>query len=389
MKYLYQDSVELSVQRDYIKDLEKLLGVVGDSCPKENAVISAKKELENIDRARDQRISRLKVFESNLGAQLNTMIADDDADILDACKEAITETCGTCVRQQTKKLDAQFDSRTKDLKELIKRDSENIRKIFETFLEFGVYNATRSYSLISDNGSALCGELSLDMDVLSVVYELRFNEPVYVKELIGSFSIPAWSTSGLFHKENVLKILDMSNHHLVSVECTNKNIFARFEDKKGLDVVRVEMGRATQDHSILYGIDEPVDITKDETISKEIDDASVIGLMRAVIDYVETTENRATSTLKTMTFNDMDVIEHSMAYDTLKIILAEYGRIANKCIEHGVAKTELIIKIESADGTRTEKYMPISTVRECFDQVGERGAGLAGAFGLPALEAAR
>ena len=77
-----------------------------------------------------------------------------------------------------------------------------------------------------------------------------------------------------------------------------------------------------------------------------------------------------------------------MAYDTLKIILAEYGKIAKKCIEHGVATTELIIKIESADGTRTEKYMPISTIRECFDQIGERGAGLAGAFGLPALEGA-
>ncbi len=389
MRYLYQDSVELSVQRDYIKDLEKLLGVVGDSCPKENAIISARKELENIDRAREQQITRLKTFESNLGAQLNTMIADDDADILDACKEAITETCETCVRQQTKKLDAQFDSRTKDLKDLIKRDSENIRKILETFLEFGVYNATRNYSLISDSGSALCGEFSSDMDVLSVVYELRFKEPVYVKELFGSFTLPAWSTSGLFHKENVLKMLDMSNHHLVSVECTNKSISTRFEDKKRLDVVRIEMGRATKEYSILYGVDDPVDITKDKTISKELDGASVIGLMRAVIDYIENTENRATSTLKTTTFNDMDVIGQSMAYDTLKIILAEYGRIANKCIEHGVAKTELIIKVESADGTRTETYMPISTVRECFDQVGERGAGLAGAFGLPALEAVR
>ncbi len=388
MKYLYQDSVELSVQRDYIKDLEKLLGVIGDACPKENAAISAKKELENIDRARDQRISRLKAFESNLGAQLNTMIADDDVDILDACKEAITETCTTCVRQQTKKLDAQFDSRTKDLRELIKRDSENIRKIFETFLEFGVYNATRRHSLISDGGSALCGEFSSDMDVLSFVYELRFKEPVSVKELVGSFSIPAWSTSGLFHKENVLKTLDMSNHHLVSVECTNKNISTKFEDKKGLDAVRIEMGRATKDYSILYGIDEPVDITKDETISKEIDDASIIELMHAVIDYVENTENRVTSTLKTITFNDMDVIGHSMAYDTLKIILAEYGKIAKKCIEHGVATTELIIKIESADGTRTEKYIPISTIGGCFDQIGERGAGLAGAFGLPALEGA-
>ena len=41
-----------------------------------------------------------------------------------------------------------------------------------------------------------------------------------------------------------------------------------------------------------------------------------------------------------------------------------------------------MIKIESDDGTRTEKYMSISTVKERLLGIGEAGAELADAFGL-------
>jgi len=63
-------------------------------------------------------------------------------------------------------------------------------------------------------------------------------------------------------------------------------------------------------------------------------------------------------------------------------MLAEYGRFANECIAHGAAKDEFVIKIESDDGTRTEKYMSISTVKERLLGIGRAGAELADAFGL-------
>ncbi|NOQ28537.1 MAG: chromosome segregation ATPase, partial [Methanosarcinales archaeon] len=58
------------------------------------------------------------------------------------------------------------------------------------------------------------------------------------------------------------------------------------------------------------------------------------------------------------------------------------GRFANECIAHGAAKDEFVIKIESDDGTRTEKYMSISTVKDRLFGIGEAGAELADAFGL-------
>lgn len=388
MRYLYQDSTELSVQRDFIQDLDNLLNVIKDAYPLEKAIISAKGDVGKSRREKDQRIARLKTFESDVKTQLNDMVSNNGTDEMEICRKSIIEGCISCVNQQTSRLESDFDAAIRDLTEKIDRDSKSACRIFEAFLEFGVYNTMCKHSLISEDGSgsALHGEFTAEVGKLSFNYELRFKGLVSVKQLTGLLHIPTWGKEGIFHKEDVLKMVNMSNHRLVGVEYVNAHIITTFKDKKGAEKVCIEMDRDTNEYSISYGTEDPIDITKDGSLSKEIDDANVLGLMHAVIDYVGDAENRAVSTLKTVTFDGADAIKDSMIFYALKVILTEYGKLASECVAHGVTKDELIIKIESDDGTRTEKYMPISTIESCFAQFGSEGAELADAFGLGALK---
>jgi len=52
MKYLYQDSVELPVERDFILDLTDLLKLTVAVYPLENGIISANKEIERRSRVK-------------------------------------------------------------------------------------------------------------------------------------------------------------------------------------------------------------------------------------------------------------------------------------------------------------------------------------------------
>jgi hypothetical protein len=87
MKYLYQDSVELPVERDFIRDLTDLLKLTVVVYPLENGIISANKEIESERRAKDQKVARLEAFESDVGMQLDEMITDDATDETRLCKD--------------------------------------------------------------------------------------------------------------------------------------------------------------------------------------------------------------------------------------------------------------------------------------------------------------
>ncbi len=387
MRYLYQDSIEVPVQRNFVQDMRGILEVSEKVCPLESTVIAAKKKIEESKSERNEKISRMKLFESDFKSQLSDISKNDFMKTVEICKKSLTDLCASCVREQIAKIELEYNTVHDDLSGQVDRDSKQIHKLFEEFLGSGVYSATRRYTLSSMDKDALHGEFTADVNNdVSFTYKLWFKEPISVKELVGSFFVPTWGETGIFHKENVVKMLDISNHRLVDVECTDKHVNTTFESKKGEEKVSINMKRDSEDYSILYYSTEVVDITKDKAISEKISGADVVNLMRKVIDYVEDYENYVTSDLETLTLDGCDVVEDSLSLDALEVIFGEYGRLARECMEHSVAKNELIIKIESDDRSRTEQYISLSEIKTVLSQFEDSGAALADAFGLSALE---
>ncbi|MEA1869429.1 MAG: hypothetical protein U9N09_04680 [Euryarchaeota archaeon] len=386
MKYMYSDSVELPVQRDFIRDLQNLLKTAVDVYPLEHETISDSEKIADELRAKDQKVFILETFERDVMTNLDEMVTSDAIEAVNLCKNTTTEACTSCADQQRAKIESDFDASLNILTGKVNHNSEEVRKILSEFLEFGVYGTIQKYSLTSGDGGALHGEFEADVERLSFVYDLQFKEPVFLKQMVGSFSIPVPGKSGIFRKEDVVKMLDMTDHRLAGVECTDQDLIAKFDDKKGEKMVRIEMDRATNYYSIVYENTEPINLTGDESISKEIDSTEIVHLMDAVLDYVRDTDKRVVSMLKTIAFDGVDVIKEFRVFDVLKVIFSEYGKLANKCITHGVAKGELLIKIEADDGTRAEKYIPISTIESRLSQIGEKGIELADVFGLDALK---
>jgi len=389
MRYLYQDSIEVPVQRNFVQDMRGILEVSEKVCPLEGTVISAKKKIEESKSERDEKISRMRLFESDFKSQLSDIAKNDFMKTVEICKKSLTDLCASCVREQIAKIESEYNTVHDNLAGQVDSDSKQIHKLFEEFLGSGVYSATRRYVLSSRDQDALHGKFTADVNNdVSFTYALWFRDPISVKELVGSFFVPTWGETGIFHKENVVKMLDISNHRLVDVECTDKHVNTTFESRKGEEKVSINMKRDSEDYSILYCSTEVVDITKDKAISEKISGADVVKLMRKVIDYVEDYGNYVTSDLETLTLGGCDVVEDSLSLDALEVIFGEYGRLARECMEHSVAKNELIIKIESDDRSRTEQYISLSEIKTALSQFDDSGAALADAFGLSALETA-
>ena len=71
MKYIYQDSTELPVQRDFIEDLKTFLDITSRVIPLENSIIEIKCEHKKVLRELKNRINGMNKFEERLGLMLN------------------------------------------------------------------------------------------------------------------------------------------------------------------------------------------------------------------------------------------------------------------------------------------------------------------------------
>ena len=64
------------------------------------------------------------------------------------------------------------------------------------------------------------------------------------------------------------------------------------------------------------------------------------------------------------------------------MIAEQYGTIVHECLAKGHNKEEITIKLEEADGTRTEKYISRAEIYNQLSEIGSEGVELAGILGV-------
>src|ERR1035437_1011345 len=80
MKYIYQDSTELPVQRDFIEDLKTFLDITSRVIPLENSIIEIKcKNKEAIYKLKN-RIYGINNFEEKLNLLIKGLVNEVDID---------------------------------------------------------------------------------------------------------------------------------------------------------------------------------------------------------------------------------------------------------------------------------------------------------------------
>lgn len=93
MKYIYQDSTELPVQRDFIEDLKAFIDITARVIPLENSIIELKcKHKEELHKL-NNRIMGMNLFEEKLSILTKKLADDIGTEDLTSCIDAILVTC--------------------------------------------------------------------------------------------------------------------------------------------------------------------------------------------------------------------------------------------------------------------------------------------------------
>ncbi|WP_440954573.1 chromosome segregation ATPase [Methanosarcina sp. Mfa9] len=376
MRYTYQDSTELPVQRDFIEDLKTFMEVTARVIPLENSIIEIKCKNKELLLALKNKIEQLNLFEERFNSLVKKLAEEIDTEETRPCVDAVLATCNENIGKEREV----FETETKKVESgaslEYQRIETNILEILSKFLISGVYGAEKSFEL-STKGNTLSGQMEGSVSGLQYRYKLGFaEEGLTVEKLIGSLSLPGWTKTGLLRKEEKIKMQELSALLVTSLEYdSQKNIRLSLEDKKAKKKFRIEGG---DNRYFVY--DEDKEITADKELGALVDIGSLAKIPGKIQAYLKA--NIRTYSLSKVLIDEEDAISNNQVFDCLKVIAEQYGTIVHECLTKGHNKEEITIKLEEADGTRTEKYISRAEIYNQLSEIGSEGVELAGILGV-------
>jgi hypothetical protein len=376
MKYIYQDSTELPVQRDFIEDLKTFLNITSRVIPLENSIIEIKCKHKEALHELKSRIKGMNNFEEKLGILLRKLVNEMDIEDVVPCSNAIMQTCSENLEKRRELLKAECAKIENGTPTELKQLEENILEVLSRFLISGVYGAEKRFRLFS-SANGVSGEMEGRVLGMQYHYKLGFPEDTLtVEKLVGNLSFPGWTRAGILRKEEKIKMQDLSEFLVTFLEYdTQKNLRIDLENKKANRKFRIEGG---ENKYFVYEDDK--EITADKELGAFIDRESLTKISERVQTYFR--ENIRTYTLSKVLLDEEDAVSTNQIFDCLKVIAEQYGVIVQECLAKGHNKEEITIKMEEADGTRTEKYITRAEIYAQLAEVGSEGIEIAGILGV-------
>ncbi|MFA0821870.1 MAG: hypothetical protein ACC612_03145 [Methanomethylovorans sp.] len=364
MRYTYQDSTDLPVQRDFIQDITDLIEIAGRILPLENDAIEANELEKNAISSLDNRIADLEKFAIDVKSYVKSISQNaENVEILD-CHNAIVDACDESVSNGLRNLKKELEQKKKDYESHIRDVEQKMFPLLNSLFEHGIYGAVKAYSVRLDNG-VFRGILKASISGVEYESELLYrSEPLLMREVHGNIQLPIWVKTGLIHKENKVKLVDVTEFIITNIDYNGiSHLEVVFENKKQDQQFKIIYD--SQDIQILH---VNSDITADKTLSQSIEMDRIEPLNLELKKYLEM--SIMSQKLKKIMLDGRDAIVNNEVFDCLKIIMEQYGDIVRECLDRGFVKNEITIKIERTDGTRTEKYV---TKEELFNKLSELG----------------
>ena len=376
MKYIYQDSMELPVQRDFIEDLKIFLDITSRVIPLENSIIEIKCRHKEALSELNSRINGMNLFEEKLGMALKRLINEVNTEDLVPCANAILQTCNENLGKKKEVLEAEYKKIENGSAHEYKKFETRILEVLSRFLISGVYGAEKRFEL-SSNPGGVSGIMEGSVSGLQYYYRLGLaDEALTVEKLLGDLSFPCWARAGILRKEEKIKMQDLSDFLISHLEYDNqKNFRLTLENKKANRKYRIE-GAGLR----YFVYEDNKEITSDKELGAFIDQAALAKIPERVQEYLRT--NIRTYTLSKVVLDEGDAVSSNQIFDCMKVIAEQYGVIVQECLARGHNKEEIIIKVEEADGTRTENYISKTEIYGQLAEVGSEGIELAGILGV-------
>jgi hypothetical protein len=375
MTFVFQNSKEMPVQKNFIDDLNNFLDLIEKILPIENKAIELNSQIKKEEERFEKESSAMTKFSKELNDSLEKLAKNYPLEPVEKCKVKVNETSTACIEKQKEQMKIALDDLNRRSKDEVSQMAEQIRTELEPFLWSSIYNVNKT-QLITASTEKLNGSITMNINGLSYNYDVTYTGvPLQIKKFIDEISIPVWSKGGLIHKEDRIKNLDISEYIIKRIY-NNDGFQMDLENKKGTKKVNIKVPGEIKHASIMY-IDEAVtDITSSEDLLPQVNFYKLGELIRNIREYVDNEANIVSKTLTSVEIDEKDAITSNEIFDSIKIITSQYGEIVTEILNNGFTKEEIVIKEIIKDGTRNEIFISVDEISNRLSALGGDGLEL-------------
>jgi hypothetical protein len=383
--YLYGDSAEFPVQRDFLGLLDNFIDTSVKAITLENTIFDLKENVKDRRRLKNSVLDEMDSFLLTVENAIGGAVArSKEQKTIIQYAEKSKHFLNKFIEDGKIKFSDEIFKEITQFEEKIDRVDEESRKTLEAFLiQDPVPIIKKIYTLkATDEGYSAKVRLDCEADI-SCVFEIASSElpfwdgHVKACDFVRGVEIPARMKKPFLKSELVPDIVVIDAYFLSDLMCSGEELEVVF--RKRLDTAaerfRLKMN-FMNDFSVEVYHAEENGVEKNILVVPELKNALKILRLRELGDnIVKQLDNLypRKQRMESLILNGKDVFEENIVFELMQKVAEIFAPIIAEIKKRSPSKEELSLKAEDESGKRSEIYLKKSQVRAKLGEIKEKG----------------
>ncbi len=385
MKYLFGDSTEFPLQKDFLALLDNFIETSIKAITLENTVFDLKETIRDRRRLKNSVLDEMDNFLLTVDTAISEAVAGSkEQETIVKYAEKSREFLKKFIEDGETKFSEEVFQEIADFEKKVDETDEETRKILESFFiqdPIPIINKKYTVKAAKEGYSA---KVQVDYEGnISSVFNIASSEipfwhgHVKARDFIKGVEIPARMKKPFLKKEPAPDIVSIDDYYLSDLVLSGKEIEVVF--RKRLDTsaerFRLKMNFMGEFAAEVYHAEEN-DIEKNIQAVPKLKDALRILRLRELGEKIVEQTNALyprKQRLEALYLDGKDVLEENLVFELMQKVAEIFAPTVSEIKKHSPSEEELSLKLEDEKGIRSEIYLRKSTVRERLKAINEKG----------------
>jgi hypothetical protein len=385
MKYLFGDSEEFPLQRDFLELLENYIDTSVKTITSENTVFENKKDIMDRRRLKNSVLAEMDTFLSTVKNAISSAVSiSKEQDKISKYAQKSKDFLVNFIEEGKKNFSEEIFKEIAQFEEEIDQADEQNRKRLESFLiqdplpiidkKYTITAAKKEYLSMVQNDCE--GDITYAFTIASS--ELPFwKDLIKASDFLKGVQIPARMKKPLLKKELEPDIVNIDDYILSNLVFSGNELEVVFRKTSEIQAERFRLKMNFTDEFIVEVYHADYD-----GVEKNINGVPELQLVINTHRLHELGENILKQTtdlyqkkqrLEFLHFKGRDVLEDNLIFDLMQKIAEIFAPTVAEIKKHALSKEELSLKVENEIGERSEIYLKKSQIKEEFGAIEEKG----------------
>ncbi len=389
LRYLYADSSEFPLQRDFVDLLQRFSDVAVEALPTQEQVADLKRRIRDMDSKRESQLQEINRLGEAMAQSIGAVATDFGVDRYAAVAEGIRSAAEEKVAGFHESERQRFETVLEGLRKELAKRQQSLLQIVGEFLHYDPLSIAQVEISASLKDKLYDSQVSVTCNNgTSYVYDLDFSEK---EKRVSDFTekpveVPAVMKQKVLSKEKRPRFISINDWIMTeALYRSNAETILRVTLAKGPgDKTRLEMELRpgeTKLQCLVYVDDDgcKTDILKDDQLKRHLG-KNLEEFAKYLLGHFYGLINKKKSINK-VELDGADLVREDLTEKFIERTAKEYAPTIASIRQKGLVRGELNLKAEDTEGKRTERYLKIDEYRTKMSSV-PQGSRICSMMGL-------